>query len=105
MDYHLLNLGPATSHIRSILITEWGTQVRAECIYDPFGVQRDYQLIFTGCSKVELESQPFADYRQDFADLLGISLGQSEGQQPAVLNTDKFEMLVTYNRFECLKDW
>lgn len=103
MEYHLLNLGLASSVVRSVLIARWGTQVRVECIYDPLEEQKEYQLLFNDCSRVVMDVLPGTDYGEEVADLLGIVLGEPGGSRPAILTTDLFEMHITYGHFECIK--
>jgi hypothetical protein len=83
-------------------LVHWGATVLVDCIYDPLGDRKAYQLSFQGCSQIRIDMIPDPPVRKHEADLIGISLGQ-EGQ-PAVLTTDLFEMHVTYQQFECLKD-
>ena len=104
MDYHRLELGSASSLVRSVQIVHWGATVLVDCIYDPLGERKDYQLSFQGCSNLRIDRMPDAPVREQEADLLGISLGQESGRQSAVLTTDLFELHVTYQYFECIKD-
>ena len=104
MDYHLLELGSASSLVRSVRIVHWGETVLVDCLYDPLGDRKGYQLSFQGCSQLRIDMMPDAPFREQEADLLGISLGQESGRQPAVLTTDLFELHVTYQRFQCLED-
>lgn len=105
MDYHRLGLGTASSLIRSVQLIHWGTIVQVDCIYDPLGDQKTYQLSFQGCSQIRIDMVADPPVRTHEADLIGISLGQDGCPQTAVLATDLFELHVTYQRFECLKDW
>jgi len=104
MDYHRLGLGNASSLVQSFRIADWGATVLVECIYDPLGERRSYQLSFRDCSQVKIDLVPDAPVQEQEADLLGISLGQEGGRQPAVLTTDLFELHVTYQQFQCLKE-
>ncbi len=105
MDYHRLGLGTASSLVRSARLVHWGAIVLVDCIYDPLGDQKAYQLSFQGCSQIRIDMVPDPPVRKHEADLIGISLGQEGCRQPAVLTTDLFELHVTYQQFECLKDW
>ena len=104
MDYHLLELGSASSLVRSVRIVHWGATILVDCVYDPLGERKGYQLSFQGCSQLRIDMMPDAPVREQEADLLGISLGQESGRQPAVLTTDLFELHVTYEHFQCLED-
>jgi hypothetical protein len=104
MDYYRLGLGSASSLVRSVRIVDWGAILLVDCIYDPLGEQKAYQLSFRGCSQVRIDMMPDAPVQEQEADLIGIILGQEGGRQPAVLTTDLFELHVTYQQFECLKD-
>lgn len=101
MDYHRLGLGNASSLVRSIQITDWGARVLVDCIYDPLGERKPYQLAFHGCSQLSIDLMPDAPVQEQEADLLGISLGQEGGRQPAVLTTDLFELQVRYQQWHC----
>jgi len=103
MDYHRLGLGSASSLVRSLRLADWGATVLLECLYDPLGERRSYQLSFRGCSQLRIDMMPGAPLQEPEADLLGISLGQEGGRQPAILTTDLFELHVTYQQFQCLK--
>ena len=103
MDYTRLGLGNASSLIRSIRIADWGVSVLVDCIYDPLGERKGFQLSFMGCSQLRIDMMPDAPVREVQADLLGISLGQEKGLKPAVLTTDLFELHVVYQKFQCLK--
>lgn len=103
MDYYRLGLGSASSLIRSFRIADWGASVLVDCIYDPLGERKGYQLSFRGCSQLRIDMIPDAPVHEQEADLLGISLGQEGGRQPAVLTTDLFELNVTYQQFQCIK--
>lgn len=104
MDYHRLGLGSASSLVRSVHIADWGARVQVDCIYDPLGKRKGYRLSFQGCSQLRIDMMPNALVQEQEADLLGISLGQEDGRRPAILTTDLFELHVTYQRFQCLKD-
>jgi hypothetical protein len=104
MDYHRLGLGTASSLVQSVRIAHWGAIVLVDCIYDPLGERKGYQLSFRGCSQLRIDMMPDAPVQEQEADLLGISLGQEGGRQPAVLTTDLFELHVTYQQFQCIKD-
>ncbi len=104
MDYHRLGLGSASSLVRAVRLADWGATVLVECIYDPLGERRSYQLSFRGCSQLKIDLMPDAPVHEPEADLIGISLGQEGGRQPAVLTTDLFELHVTYQQFQCLKE-
>ena len=104
MDYYRLGLGNASSLVRSVRIAQWGALVLVDCIYDPLGERKDYQLSFQGCSRVRIDVVPDAPIGEPEADLLGIGLGQEGSRQPAVLTTDLFELSVTYQRFQCIMD-
>jgi hypothetical protein len=103
MDYHRLGLGSASSVVRSVRITECGAGVLVDCIYDPLGERTSYQLSFRGCSRLSIEMMPGAPVEEQEADLIGITLGQEGGRQPAVLTTDLFELHVTYQQFLCVR--
>jgi hypothetical protein len=103
MDYHRLGLGNASSLIRSIRLLDWGANVLIDCIYDPLGERKSYQLSFRGCSQLRIDIMLDAPVQEQEADLLGISLGQENGRQPAILTTDLFEMYVVYQQFQCIK--
>ena len=104
MDYHRLGLGKASSLVRSVRIVDWGAVVLVDCIYDPLGERKSYQLSFQGCSQLRIDMLPGAPVREREADLLGISLGQKANRQPAILTTDLFELHVQYQEFQCVKD-
>jgi hypothetical protein len=104
MDYHRLGLGSASSLVRSVRLAHWGTTVLVDCLYDPLGERKDYQLSFRGCSQFRIDLKPDAPVQEQEADLIGISLGQEGGRQPAVLTTDLFELHVIYQQFQCIKD-
>jgi hypothetical protein len=101
LDYHRLGLGTASSLVRSVRLVHWGAIVLVDCIYDPLGDQKAYQLSFQGCSQIRIDMVPDQPAGKHEPDLIGISLGQEEGLQPAVLTTDLFELHVTYQQFEC----
>ncbi len=103
MDYYRLGLGSASSLIQSVHVADWGASVLVDCIYDPLGERRAYQLSFRGCSQLRIDMIPDAPIQEPQADLLGIRLGQEGGRQPAVLTTDLFEMHITYQQFQCIK--
>jgi hypothetical protein len=103
MDYHRLGLGTASSLVRAVRLADWGAHVLVECIYDPLGERKNYQLSFLGCSQLALAMVPAAAVQEPDAELIGISLGQDGGRQPAILTTDLFEMHITYQQFQCLK--
>ena len=103
MDYHRLGLGSASSLIRSICLLDWGANILIDCIYDPLGERKNYQLSFRGCSQLRIDMMPDAPVQEQEADLLGIRLGQENGRQPAVLTTDLFELHIVYQRFQCIK--
>ena len=105
MDYHRLGLGTRSSLVRSVRIVDWGAVVLVDCIYDPLGDRKDYQLSFRGCSQLRIDMMPGAPVREPEADLLGISLGQEGNRRPAVLTTDLFELFVEYQEFQCVKEW
>ena len=103
MDYHRLGLGSASSLIRSVRIADWGACVLVDCIYDPMGERKEYQLAFRGCSQLRIDMMPDTPVQEQEADLLGISLGEEGGHQPAILTTDLFELHVTYQQFQYIK--
>ena len=103
MDYHCLGLGNASSLIRSVRLADWGASVLIDCIYDPLGERKGYQLAFRGCSQLQIDLMPGAPVQEQEADLLGISLGQEGGRQPAILTTDLFELHVLYHQFQVIK--
>jgi hypothetical protein len=103
VDYHRLGLGSASSLIRSFRIADWGASVLLDCIYDPLGERKGYQLSFRGCSQLRIDMMPDAPVQEQEADLLGISLGQEGGRRPAILTTDLFELHLTYQEFQCIK--
>ncbi len=104
MDYLRLGLGNASSLVQSVRIADWGTIVLVDCIYDPLGERKPYQLSFRGCLQLRIDIIPDADVQEQEADFIGISLGQEGGRQPAVLTTDLFELNVTYQQFQCIKE-
>jgi hypothetical protein len=104
MDYHRLGLGNASSLVRSVRLVQFGTIVLVDCLYDPLGERKAYQLSFRGCSQLRVDIMPDAPIQEQEADLIGISLGQDSGRQPAILTTDLFELHVTYQQFQCIKD-
>jgi hypothetical protein len=103
MDYYRLGLGNASSLVRSIRLADWGATVSVECLYDPLGDRKSYQLLFRGCSRLRIDMIPDAPIHEADADLIGISLGQENGRQPAILTTDLFELHLTYEHFQCIK--
>src|SRR5262245_58662354 len=103
MDYHRLGLGNASSLIHALRISDWGASVLFDCIYDPLGERKEYQLSFRGCSRLQVEMLPGAPLSEPQADLIGITLGQPEGRKPAVVTTDLFEVQITYREFHCIK--
>src|SRR5438445_11926402 len=104
MDYDRLGLGTASSLVQSVRIIQWGTIILLDCIYDPLGERKAYQLSFRGCSQLRIDVMPVAPVEEQEADLLGISLGQEGGRQPAVVTTDLFELQVAYEEFRCIRD-
>lgn len=102
MEYHRLGLGSTSSLIQSLRIADWGARVLLDCVYDPLGERKGYQLSFRGCSQLRIDMLPAVPVQAMEADLLGISLGQEGGRQPAVLTTDLFELHVLYQQFECI---
>ena len=103
MDYHRLGLGSASSLVRSVRIADGGATILVECVYDPLGERESYQLSFRGCSRMVIDRMPDAPVQELDADLLGISLGQDRGRQPAVLTTDLFELHIVYQQVQCIK--
>lgn len=103
MDYYRLGLGSASSLVRSLRLADWGATLLLECLYDPLGERRSYQLLFRGCSQLRIDMIPDSPVQEPEADLLGLSLGQEGGRQPAILTTDLFELHVMYQQFHCLK--
>jgi len=103
MDYQRLGLGSASSLICSMRIADWGTTLLVDCIYDPMGERKGYQLAFWGCTQLRIDMMPGAPIHEQEADLLGISLGQDGWRQPAILTTDLFELHVHYHQFQCIK--
>lgn len=103
MDYHRLGLGSASSLVRSIRITDWGATIMVDCIYDPIGVRKRFQLLFRDCSQARIDVMPDAPKHEQEADLIGIRLGEDNHRLPAVLTTDLFELHVSYGQFQCIK--
>lgn len=103
MDYYRLGLGESSSLIQSVRIADWGASVLVDCICDPLGERKAYQLSFQGVSHLTIDMIPDAPIQEREADLIGINLGQEGGRQPAVLTTDLFELHVTYERFQCIQ--
>lgn len=100
-DYTLLGLGELTSIVTGINISAWGSQVLLECIYDPIGDSLPYQLLFQRCREVHFEIHDLEEIGEFEADLIGISLGENDYKQPAIIHTDIFEISLLYDRM-CL---
>lgn len=103
MDYYRLGLGKASSLVESFRLVDWGATVLVECLYDPLGERERYQLLFQGCSSLRIDMIPDAPIHELEADLIGISLGEENGRQPAILTTDLFELHLIYQQFQCIK--
>jgi hypothetical protein len=103
MDYHRLGLGRASSIVRSVRIVDWGATVIVDCVYDPTGEARHYQLSFQGCSQSRIDVMPDAPVHESQADLIGICLGHDRRRGPAILTTDLFELHVSYDQFQCIQ--
>lgn len=99
-DYTLLGLGELTSIVTGISISAWGSQVLLECIYDPTGDRLPYQLLFQCCREVHFEVHDLEEVGECEADLIGISLGENDYKQPAIIHTDIFEISLLYDRIE-----
>lgn len=103
MDYQRLGLGDASSLVRDFRIADWGTTLIVDCTYDPLGEQTKYQLTFLECSQLRIDALPNAPVDEEEAEMIGLTLGECDYRQPAVLTTDLFEMHVSYGRFQCVK--
>ena len=68
----------------------------------PVCAVRPFKIVFEGCEEIhwELYGEDSADTT---ADVIGIDIGGYA--EPAVINTDIFEVTVLYNELTILKDW
>lgn len=103
MDYHRLGLGNASSLVVALRLVAWGKNIIVDCIYDPLGERRDYQLAFDECSQLRIDSLASGPVGEPQADLIGITLGDDNHRTPAVLTTDLFELHVRYGQFRCIQ--
>jgi hypothetical protein len=104
-DYHLLRLGDLTSLITDIEVSLWGSELSFRCVYDPIGKRLPYKLIFQDCQDIRWTVHDLEEVNEQEADLIGISLGENEYRQPAVIHTDIFEVSILYRNIKIDKDW
>ena len=68
--------------LTGVEILSWGRELVLECLYAPLDHSADTT-----------------------ADVIGIDIGADRYAEPAVINTDIFEVIVLYNELTILKDW
>jgi len=102
-DYTSLGLGDLTSLVTDIQIKQWGTELWLHCVYDPIGERVPYELIFQDCWQLRWEIHD-SDASSDLeADLIGITLGQNDHRQVAIIHTDIFELSLLYGNVSLRK--
>jgi hypothetical protein len=104
-DYHLLGLGDSTSLITDVEMSLWGSELLFRCVYNPMGKRLPYKLIFQDCQDIRWTVHDLEEVNEQEANLIGISLGENEYRQPAVIHTDIFEVSILYRNINLDKDW
>lgn len=101
--FHRLDLPPKGILIQAIEITDWGNTIRLHCQYDPDNLQL-FDLLFSGCEKFSIECFHDITAQDDKADVIGITLGQGNLKQPAIIHTDIFEIIIHYKSLATIKN-
>lgn len=97
-DYVLLGLGELTSIVTGITLSNWGSQVLLDCIYDPTGDRLPYQLLFQACREVRFDVHDLEEVGEYEADLIGVNLGKNNYEKSAIIYTDIFEISLLYKQ-------
>jgi hypothetical protein len=98
-DYQELGLGELTSLVTQVSLGAWGSQLSLRCLYDPAGERLPYLVTFHHCQQIQWNVHELELVADAEADLIGISLGKGDFQEPAVIYTDIFELSIVYSSF------
>ncbi len=103
-NYLFLDLGPYASLVTDVRVGRWGTEVVVSCVYDPLGARKPYEVILSGCRRVEWSLIDAELVHELEADIIGFEL-VAEARDHAVMSTDIFELAVWYDKYEVIRDW
>ena len=101
--YRRLNLPPRGIFLQKITVSDWGNTVHILCQYDPDNMQ-PFELLFSGCEKIYIEIIHEEDVKEEFADVIGMTLGEDNLVEQAVFHTDFFEIGILYKKLTITKN-
>jgi len=105
MNYDVLvELGLAPSLITAIHVSQWGSEVTVACLYDSDTARRPYRLVFHACDNLHWEvgnPDALCDAEADFIDF---AVGVKDGRTVAIIETDIFELVMSYGSYDLEQD-
>ena len=102
--YELMGIPALGILLTGVEILSWGRELVLECLYAPLDHSKPFKIVFEGCEEIHWEVYG-EDSADTTADVIGIDIGADRYAEPAVINTDIFEVTVLYNELTILKDW
>ncbi|GAB4545159.1 MAG: hypothetical protein OHK0023_03030 [Anaerolineae bacterium] len=99
--FEMLGVAPSTLNINAVQITEWGTTLQLDCLYE----DKPFQVVFEDCKSIQWDVRGHPDERDTSAEVAGLFLGQSEHRESAIIVTDVCEIAVQYGELMLLKTW
>ncbi|HRF98095.1 MAG TPA: hypothetical protein PLZ51_22970 [Aggregatilineales bacterium] len=101
--YRRLNLPPKGIFIERTTILDEENSVHILCQYDPDNMQ-PFELLFSGCEKVDMFIFRENFVADEFADVIGMTLGQDNLVEDAVIHTDSYEIIILYKTLTITKN-
>jgi hypothetical protein len=101
------NLGHGAWLVERVEIIKWGTEVVVHGIFYPdLPDTTKFQLNFKNCQLTTWETiENEFDARNVEADVIGFDVYHEDKSNRAVINTDLFELTITYGELVVHKDW
>lgn len=85
--------------ISNVEIRRWGSALAIDCFDDPINRHR-YHVMFRNCRELHWSHDAMAAMTDTEADVIGLTLGQGEYGEPAILTTDLFDLSVLSDRMD-----
>ncbi len=97
--FELLGVEKGKLTLQRVEISTWGTEVQLDCAYegDPF------QLVFEEVRSLQWDVRGYPDERDEYADIIGLLLGEGDHHEAAIIVTDVCEIAILYGNMLLLK--
>ncbi|MEC4806568.1 MAG: hypothetical protein SAJ12_17365 [Jaaginema sp. PMC 1079.18] len=94
------NLDRFPNLITNVEVLHWGSELKIECINDPYHDKLPYQLYFYDCQDIQISVHSSENINDLEADLIFFETNNKRSPKSASIYTDIFEISVSYTRLE-----